>query len=379
MKEKKKKQLSQSKRVLGLEILRLLSMLMIVTLHVLSGSGGGGVLRLTKPFSSNWVVAWILESFALQAVNCFGLISGYVQSERKWHLRQYIDFWLFVFFINLFVYLITGVIGWSNTDIWQAIINSIPWKSRLWYIQAYLGLVLLMPLLNILVEKWWSEKKILFVIAVLSVIPLIYEIDVFVVKNGYSTIWLCVLYVVGGIIKKRIDREMLDIKLSVLLISGIILTGLVFVSKWLPEWNTYRGTGEYREIGTWFVYSSPLVLLQATCTFVLFLKMRKEAPKWFVIISSASLGVYLIHKHPVIDAIFIANCTNEMATYYTREMILGVSNLIICIYACSMPASVLISTIARIICKKTIGFAMLLVRKFQTLNKSNQDGGIRQC
>lgn len=347
--------LAPSDRECGIEVLRLLSMLMIVTCHVLSGSGGGGVLRLSVPFSINWYIAWIWESIALQAVNCFGLISGYVQCERKWHLRKYAEFWLFVFITNLLVYLITGVIGWSQySNIKQILVSSIPWKSNLWYVQAYLGLIILMPVLNLAIEKWSQKKSVLFVIAILSVVPLMYETDVFVVENGYSTVWLCILYLIGGIIKKRINRGKVDFNPLVLFIFSIALTGLVFVSKWLPEWNVYRVAGEYKEIGNLFVYSSPLVLLQAVCIFLLFLKLKRTVPKWFILISGASLGIYIIHKHPVINDRFVVNCTNEMATNNIGRMILGVAGVIASVFLCSLIASVVITNPTRVVSRKII-------------------------
>lgn len=284
-----------------------------------------------------------------------------MQSERKWSIKQYFEFWLLIFITNLAVYMLTSVIGWSNYSAKQIFIKSIPWKSNLWYIQAYLGLILMIPILNITVEKWWNEKQTLFVITILSIVPLLYETDVFAIKNGYSTIWLCTLYIIGGIIRKQSDRGLLNIKLWTLMILVAIFTALVFGSKWLPEWNTFQDTGEYKEMGTWFVYSSPSVLLQAICTFLLFLKVKKNAPKWFVHISGASLGVYLIHKHPVINTKFVVNCSNELATHNTGEMLLGVSGLIVSIFICSLVASIIITNLTRTASKKVTGIGERMI------------------
>lgn len=62
----------------GIEILRMTSMLMVVTLHVL---GAGGILDTVEPLSLNYAVCWFLEIANYGAVNCFGLISGYVYTR----------------------------------------------------------------------------------------------------------------------------------------------------------------------------------------------------------------------------------------------------------------------------------------------------------
>ena len=51
------------------------SMLGVVVLHVL---GQQGVLASAMPLSLDYMTAWLLETAAFCAVNCYALISGYV-------------------------------------------------------------------------------------------------------------------------------------------------------------------------------------------------------------------------------------------------------------------------------------------------------------
>ena len=53
----------------GVDLLRILSMFMVVVLHVL---GQGGILVAQVPFDYGWVLCWTLESACFCAVNCFG-------------------------------------------------------------------------------------------------------------------------------------------------------------------------------------------------------------------------------------------------------------------------------------------------------------------
>ena len=55
-------------------------MLGIMTLHIL---GHGGILDSLNILSVNYNIAWLLETCAYCAVDCFMLISGYIGVESK--------------------------------------------------------------------------------------------------------------------------------------------------------------------------------------------------------------------------------------------------------------------------------------------------------
>ena len=65
----------QTKRNIGIDLLKIVSMLMIVTLHML---GHGGVLDNMPPMSRCYQVAWLIEIACYGAVNCYALASGFL-------------------------------------------------------------------------------------------------------------------------------------------------------------------------------------------------------------------------------------------------------------------------------------------------------------
>ena len=74
----------------GIDILRILSMYMVVILHILS-RGSGLLTNLTPPGSVAWNLAWFLEIACYCAVNCFILITGYLMIERPAKLSKPCD------------------------------------------------------------------------------------------------------------------------------------------------------------------------------------------------------------------------------------------------------------------------------------------------
>lgn len=75
-----------TKRNSGIDLLRIISMIMIVTLHLL---GHGGILNNLEPFTSGHYSAWTLEIIAYCAVNCYALISGYVSVHQNSNIQTF--------------------------------------------------------------------------------------------------------------------------------------------------------------------------------------------------------------------------------------------------------------------------------------------------
>lgn len=66
--------MSTKKRSANFELLRIVSMMMIVMLHLL-GNDHGNVLSKTTEFSAVWIITWGIEAFCTVAVNCYVLLS----------------------------------------------------------------------------------------------------------------------------------------------------------------------------------------------------------------------------------------------------------------------------------------------------------------
>ena len=66
-----------TKRNYGIDLLRIVSMIMIPVLHIL---GQGAILDRSSALSGSYKAAWLLEIVCYCAVNVYGIISGYVLS-----------------------------------------------------------------------------------------------------------------------------------------------------------------------------------------------------------------------------------------------------------------------------------------------------------
>lgn len=96
----------------GLDLLRILSMFMIVVTHVL-GKGG---LRSTVEGHVDiyFITTWIIQVLVYGAVNCYALISGYVGIQSRYKYSKLANIWLQVFFLYLYDYIFICTFRISN-------------------------------------------------------------------------------------------------------------------------------------------------------------------------------------------------------------------------------------------------------------------------
>lgn len=81
-------------RMANIELLRVLSMLMVVTLYFL---GSGGVTDNAQAFTAPWFLDSVWNGFAIVSVNVYVLISGYFLINSKFKPQKLIDILVQVF------------------------------------------------------------------------------------------------------------------------------------------------------------------------------------------------------------------------------------------------------------------------------------------
>lgn len=231
------------KRNYGIDSLRMLAMFMIVILHLLNQ---GGILNASGRFTSQYEAGWFLQSAAFCAVDVYALISGYVWVNARYRYRNLIELWLQVFFYTV---LITALF-------WLFVPNSvsaIEWLKAIfpvmfnqyWYFSSYVALFMFIPLLNIILEKM-EKRELQFCIGMIllffSCIQTLFYSDAFGTNDGCSAIWLMILYLVGGYIRKYGSS---DKGKAVRFLAGyFVIIGVTWLSKLVIEILTLYFLGE---------------------------------------------------------------------------------------------------------------------------------------
>ncbi len=313
------------KRNYGIDFLRILSMLFVLLLHILKQ---GGILSALDKLSLGYNLAWFIEVCAYCAVNCYALISGFIGYGSKHKYSNIINLYIQTAFYAL---LATGVFYVISPDEIgeKAFIKAIlPFGFNLyWYFTAYFCMFFFIPFMNKVLET--CDKKqltglVVFSIIFFSVFPLIFEKDIFFTNNGYSVVWISILYMIGGYIRKyEIYKKISNLKCVVLYFAGVFIT---FGQKVIVEYVKLKLSGETVNEGAFIKYTSPTMVLCAISLLCLFAKVnfKDGMKKVTAIFSPFAFSVYLIHTAPFVWSKVMKNRFVMFADFNPFGMVVAV-------------------------------------------------------
>lgn len=321
------------KRNYGIDFLRMISMFMIVILHIL---GIGGILNSAQPYSINYYTAWFLEIFSYCAINCFAMISGFVMCNSKPKLSKITELWFQIIFYTISIFLFFLIISPADINIKAIAKTLFPISTQhYWYLSAYFGLYLLIPFLNIAI-KHLNQKvytvSLIAIFVVFNILPTLTLTDTYALKGGYSTLWLCLLYLLGAYIKKYdVLNKTKKIWGWILFLASVSIT---FLSKLLLDFITPLIFGEVKCDQLLISYNSPTMVLAGIGLFLAFanMKFNNKLEKAVAVLSPAVLGVYIIHANTFIWESVLKDFAATFSDYNTFIMVSLVIAFAIIIY-----------------------------------------------
>ena len=293
-----------SSRNYGVDLLKIVSMFMVVVLHVL---GVGGVLGGSAALSLNYEISWLLETGAYCAVNCFALASGFVMVNAVFKYHRIFALWLQVAFISCIIVCLFQVFqpDAAGLDSYSLLRALRPISlNRYWYFTAYFAMFFFIPFFNHLLQTLSRRsmlRLIITLVIIFSVLPTLFNKDTFLTQNGYSVLWLSALYLMGGYCKKYSVAEKYQSWKALLIYAAAVLAtwGSRFLfralSPALPE--------ELRNVNLLVNYTSPTMLLAAFGLLLLFANMslKNNFIKWLIrFLAPLSFSVYIIHTNPLV-------------------------------------------------------------------------------
>lgn len=322
----------KSERKSNFELLRIISMLMIILWHILLH---GKVLASMGEIENNTIsgnhdTLVFVRILCAVAVNCFVLISGYFNIKlniMKALKKIYLPMLFYSIIITLIGILFLNEVL-SKTLIFSMIFPLI--SKKWWFLSTFIALMLIAPYLNKMLNSL-SDKECFKLSATIFVIFELWSTlgDTFnsikwigQYSSGYSIIHFIVLYIFGDCIR-RYSSVLSKIKryywLAAYFICSIINTFATLF------WG-YKQT---------FAYNNPLVLLASIFLFIFFTNI-KIYHSVINVVATTVLGIYMIHDHPIVRKHIYKYFNTDDITFYSdnfvylRIMFLAFAIFIVC-------------------------------------------------
>ena len=281
----------------GIDLLRVFAVFLIIAIHIL---GKGGVLSHAK--GGAYSISCLLEIAVYCGSNCFAIISGYVyytEKEKPYRYTKFISLWLMVIFYSFGVTAVYYLMQPEMLDLKVLIKALLPVSTGYhWYFTAYAGLFCLIPWLSKFVRSCSEAEMHRFVLILFVVFSCfatfsgIFGED-FDLDDGYSTLWLAILFLFGAWMKKCAIPERVR--------PGYAALGLVVcvLGVWLMK--------IFLHSNLMINYISPVMVLISVCVVMLFARMRvglrmQKVVSW---LAPTAFGVNMLHRQPVLWKHFI--------------------------------------------------------------------------
>lgn len=292
------------------ELLRILSMAGVLLNHTLQNLWNIHVPEITwdnecRIFLMNW---------AILAVNCFIMISGYFTIKLSW--RGVVKYYLQCFFYMALFGIISAFTTHSFTprDISNILFAC---SEGNWFVRCYFALMLISPLLNA-AAKVMSDNEIRIALVLILIVDTYLGYmhqSQFVAAEGYEVLHLATVYLIGHYISR------LPIKRApwgwLLLGMLLLMTGLHMLKmRFFPISVIYS-----------LHYNSPCLIVASTLMFLWARTwdIQSKAINWF---AGGVFAIYLIHCNPYFSPYYwqLMKAVRDIGPWYATPLLITVAS-----------------------------------------------------
>lgn len=333
-----------AERNYGIDLLKSLSMAMVIALHVLNF--GDWLYRF--PTASHFgMVVWLIEIFSYCAVDCFVMITGYLYVRSRYRYSNLVTLWMQVLMFSAGIALLFQAMGWHDFTAKELLKYFLPvGYGKYWFFTSYTILFLFIPLLNAAIKSLSRRQLMIICLTLFAFISLYQSVlvrDSFTVGKGYSPWWFLVLYLFGATARLMEDRHV-SVRRCLLIFIGLGL--LTWVSRPVLAWIVDVPEGYFARVNMLCTYISPTItmmafLLMMACAH---LEVPRRLASALVFLSPLSFGVYLLHEHPLVRPVlarFSAALPSDNPLAFSLSVLFLVAVVFVCGIMVDYPRSLL--------------------------------------
>ena len=341
---KKKKSNKELTRQSNFELMRIVSMFMIVLYHFIRHGN-----LIEKSDGSVKVILVFIQAIIYVHVNSFVLLCGYFQCKNKFKMSKFFKLYNQVWFYKTIITIILvslGIVTFTNIEFMKHV--SYIYYGDYWFITMYFILYLCSPMLNIIINnisKKQHLKIIILLLIIFSILPTITIQTSYYNTNGFSITNFVLLYFIGSYLrlypieKSSVFSSFTKNFRKYFFLGVYVFLGFVMCMENLlgDVFTNYGGIIEeigkimYTSAGS---YDNPIIIVQSVCYFLFFYSMLFRS-KIINKISLLVFGVYLIHDHTysrdIMQDIFgISKLKNIRSDIILKIFIFSIIVMIVC-------------------------------------------------
>lgn len=275
----------------SLELLRIISMITIISLHYVVNSGLMGLYDYNS-ITGNMIFLQFFSSIGKAGVNVFILISCYFMCTSKLTWKRVLKLFLEIEFYSIIIFIIFSITGYTEFNLANAArtVLTVVYTLNVSFTGSFMVFYLLIPFLNRTLKSFSKNAHrnlCAILIFIFTIIPTFFKNDTWNYIGWFVTIYYIASYI--RLYPSKYTEEKKYSLVTLIISFGLIFSSIIFVD--------YVGK-KFGFTNAYYMCSDSNKLLAVTCAvsaFLLFKNINMGYRKWINIIASTTFGVYLIH------------------------------------------------------------------------------------
>lgn len=326
--------IKKDERNYGIDILRMLAMILIIILHISSYSVRAiDGLAIVPPEKMMYL---LLQTVCGAGVGIYAILSGYVAYGKKARFSNLVYLWLRVLFYSVLIpviFYITKEREYDTDDFIKRFFPTI--FNYWWYWSAYVVLCLFAPLINKGLETINRKASIFLFVSLFVVFSVLTSIfgrtGNFNMEGGLSAVWLIVLYIIGALIKK--NNFFSKVKTWQMLLIYSASLAFIFGSEIVLQRHHMKILGNEMGGSLFHQNLSPFTVICSISLLIVFARIKvngKLTKNVIGFVGPSVFSAYLIHAHHYVVSftkerlIFIGEYNQFVGVLLTIAICVGV-------------------------------------------------------
>ena len=296
------------KRETNLELLRIIAMLMVISLHYLDKGNALaeiGDIHVSNPDFANQILAWVLEVCSYGAVNLYIMISGYFLINSVAKMEKPFKIAVQIWFYSAGIFLIFLALGklpdYATETYYKGVFFTPIASSHYWFASTYVFFYLLAPFVALAIRRCNQKQHLGLMIIMLVLFSRVWRIllpqSEAIDDKGYGLMWFMTLFTVASYIRRFVP--VIKKRRALYLIIFFAMNILTLIS-FFVVYVIYNVTGRFEVfVKVLLEYNSPTIVVSSVCLFLFFRTLRIPDgffAKAILAVSPLTFGVYLIHE-----------------------------------------------------------------------------------